>query len=288
MIIIGEKINGTRKRVAQAIRERDADFIQALARSQTEGGSAFLDVNAGTSPDREVEDMAWLVTTIQEACDTPLCLDSANPAALSAGLSLTAHPPMINSVSGEKPRIEGVLPLALEYKTSLILLALDDEVGIPATSDGRIKIIDRLVNLSLKGGLCEEQLFIDPLVTAISTGTGNAVLTFDTIRRIRAAYPKCHITSGLSNISFGMPLRPLINRTFMAMVIQAGLDSAILDPNDRNLFEVTLAAEMLMGKDRFCQAYSRAYRSGRIGEIPEVRSQKTEVRSKETGDRHSS
>jgi 5-methyltetrahydrofolate--homocysteine methyltransferase len=210
--------------------------------------------------------MAWLVTTIQEACDTPLCLDSGNPDALRAGLAIAKQTPLINSVSGEKPRIEGVLPLALEYGTNLILLALDDETGIPDSSDGRMAIVDKLVGMATSGGLTEEQLYVDPLVTAISTGTDNAMITFDTISKIRATYPKCHITSGLSNISFGMPLRQLINRTFMAMVIQSGLDSAIMDPNDRHLVEVILAAEMLMGKDKFCQNYSRAYRSGRIGD----------------------
>ena len=157
-------------------------------------------------------------------------------------------------------------PLALEYKTNLILLALDDEVGIPDSGDGRMKIVDRLVGLAKAGGLAEAQLFIDPLVTAISTGTQNAMITFDTIRKIRAVYPQCHITSGLSNISFGMPLRPLINQTFMAMAVQAGLDSAIANPNDRKLMGVMLASEMLMGKDRFCQNYTRSYRTGRIGD----------------------
>ncbi len=270
MIIIGEKINGTRKAVAQAIRERDAVFISDLAKSQADAGSAFLDVNAGTAPEREPEDMAWLVNTIQEACSTPLCLDSANPSALRAGLKLVRHPPMINSVSGERPRIESVLPLALEYKTSLILLALDDETGIPNTGDGRMRIVERLVRLALDGGLTEEKLYIDPLVTAISTGTDSALVTLDTIRRIRAAHPGCHITSGLSNISFGMPLRHMINRTFMAMAIQAGLDSAIADPNDRQLYEVMLASEMLMGKDKYCQGFNRAYRTGRIGDKGKV------------------
>jgi 5-methyltetrahydrofolate corrinoid/iron sulfur protein methyltransferase len=270
MIIIGEKINGTRKSVARAIRERDGSFIRDLAASQAEAGSAFLDINAGTAPERETEDMAWLVTTVQEACDLPLCLDSANPQALRAGLGLVRRPPLINSVSGEKPRIEGVLPLALEYKTGLILLALDDEAGIPGTSDGRMRIVDRLVRLALDGGLAEDKLYIDPLVTAISTGTDSALITLDTIRRIRTGYPECHITSGLSNISFGMPLRHMINRTFMAMAVQAGLDSAIADPNDRQLYEVMLAAEMLMGRDKFCQRFNRAYRSGRIGDERKV------------------
>ena len=107
-------------------------------------------------------------------------------------------------------------------------------------------IIDRLAELALAGGLGEEKLFIDPLVTAISTGTDNARVTFDTIRQTREKYPQAHITSGLSNISFGMPLRPLLNRTFLAMCIQAGMDSAIADPNDRELMGTSMAAETLM------------------------------------------
>jgi 5-methyltetrahydrofolate corrinoid/iron sulfur protein methyltransferase len=265
MIVIGEKINGTRKAVGASIRERDAEFIRQLALSQVEAGSQYLDVNAGTSPEREPDDMAWLVNMIQEVTDSPLCLDSTNPKALKAGLELVKKTPIINSVSGEKPRIDGVLPLALEYKTGLILLALDDTVRIPNTCEGRLEIVHRLVGLAKDGGLRENQLFIDPLVTAISTGEKNALITYDSIKAVTKAYPEAHITCGLSNISFGMPLRSLINQTFMSMCIQMGLDSAIIDPNDRTLMGVMLAAEMLVGKDRYCQNFSRAYRSNRIG-----------------------
>jgi 5-methyltetrahydrofolate corrinoid/iron sulfur protein methyltransferase len=265
MIVIGEKINGTRKAVGAAIRERDVERIKQLARDQVEAGSTYLDVNAGTPPEREPDDMVWLVNTIQETVDVPLCLDSANPAALKAGLALLKKPPIINSVSGEKSRIEGVLPLALEYRTSLILLALDDTVGIPDTSEGRLAIVHRLVDMAKQGGLKEDQLFIDPLVTAVSTGDKNALLTFDAIRMIKQAYPEAHITCGLSNISFGMPLRSLINQTFVAMCVQMGLDSAIIDPNDRDLTGIIAAAEMLMGQDKYCQRFNRAYRSGKIG-----------------------
>ena len=159
----------------------------------------------------------------------------------------------------------GVLPLALSYKTGLILLALDDTVGIPNTCQGRMEIVHRLVKLAKDGGLTEDQLFIDPLVTAISTGDKNAMITYDSIKEIRSSYPDAHITCGLSNISFGMPLRSLINQSFMAMCVQVGLDSAIIDPNDRNLKGAMLAAEMLMGKDKFCQQYSKAFRANAIG-----------------------
>jgi 5-methyltetrahydrofolate corrinoid/iron sulfur protein methyltransferase len=268
MIIIGEKINGTRKAVAAAIREKDAELIRDLATRQAECGSTYLDVNAGTAPDREPDDMVWLVSTIQEVCDLPLCLDSANPAALEAGLAAVKAAPMINSVSGEQARIDGVLPLALEHQTDLILLALDDK-GIPETVEGRMEIVRKLVGLAVDGGLTPEQLHIDPLVTAISTGTGNAILTFETIRSIRKEFPNVHITGGASNISFGMPLRPIINRYFMALAIQAGLTSAIINPNDRELKAAIMAAEMMMDRDKYCLNFNKAFRAGEIGPKPE-------------------
>jgi cobalamin-dependent methionine synthase I len=265
MIIIGEKINGTRKAVAEAIIGRDADFIKRLAESQDRAGSDYLDLNAGSPPDREPEDMVWLVENAQAASDLPLCLDSANPTALKACLEVTEKTPLINSLSGERPRIEGVAPLALEHKTGLIILALDDVVGIPKTGEGRMEIVHRLVAMTTEGGLAEEQLFIDPLVTTIATDVDSALVTFDTIRRVKETYPAAHITSGLSNISFGLPARSLINRTFMAMCVMAGLDSAIADPDDRELMGEVFAAEMLMGKDEYCQNFNRAFRAGRIG-----------------------
>lgn len=265
MIIIGEKINGTRKAVAVAIRERDVAFVQKLALDQVQGGSNYIDVNAGTGPEHEPDDMAWLVSTIQAVTNVPLCLDSANPKALEAGLALVDQTPILNSVSGEKQRLEDVLPLALAHKTGLILLALDDTVGIPDSCEGRLKIAHHLIGLAKTGGLKEDQLFVDPLVTAISTGEKNALITYDSIQQLRAAYPEAHITCGLSNISFGMPLRSLINQTFMAMCIQMGLDSAIIDPGDRDLKGVMLAAEMLVGNDKFCQKFNRAYRANAIG-----------------------
>jgi len=264
MIIIGEKINGTRKTVGAAIRERNADFIKRLALQQVEAGSHYLDVNAGTPPEREPDDIGWLVENIQEVTDTPLCLDSANPDALKVGLDLVRKTPLINSVSGERRRIETVLPLAIEYRTGLILLALDDKTGIPATWQERMEIVHRLIRLAKDGAIQENQLFVDPLVTAISTGDKSALITYDTIKSISEAYPEAHITCGLSNISFGMPMRSLINQTFISMSILMGLDSAIIDPNDRNLMSVMLASEMLAGKDKFCQKFSRAYRAGKL------------------------
>ncbi|MCA1961122.1 MAG: dihydropteroate synthase [Desulfomonile sp.] len=265
MIVIGEKINGTRKQVAQAIQDRDADFIRDLARRQFENGATYLDVNAGTVPAREPDDMIWLVETVQEAApDAILCLDSANADALRAGIGKAAKVPMLNSLSGEQFRIDGVLPLACEFQTELIVLALDDN-GIPRTSEGRLDIIRRLVELTRAGGLPDEKLFIDPLVMAISTGTENGNVTLETCRKIREEFPAAHLTCGLSNISFGMPLRSILNQAFMVLLAQAGMDSVIVNPEERDLRGIMMAAETLLGRDRHCMNFNRAFRAGKIG-----------------------
>jgi 5-methyltetrahydrofolate corrinoid/iron sulfur protein methyltransferase len=265
MIIIGEKINGTRRQVAQAIENRDADFIRDLAGRQFQNGASYLDINAGTLPRREPEDMAWLVEIVQEAVpDATLCLDSANHQALRTGIEKAAKTPMLNSLSGEQFRIDGVLPLATEFHTELIVLPLDDK-GIPKTSEGRLDIVRRLVGMARKGGLPDEKLYIDPLVMAIATGTENGNITLDTCRKILEEFPKVHLTCGLSNISFGMPLRSILNQTFTALLIQAGMDSAIVNPDERELRGIMMAAETLIGKDRHCMNFNRAFRAGKIG-----------------------
>ncbi|MDR1044784.1 MAG: dihydropteroate synthase [Candidatus Adiutrix sp.] len=269
MIIIGEKINGTRSRVGEAVKNRDADFIRELARRQYQAGAAYLDVNAGTLPAREPGDMVWLIELIHEAApEAILCLDSANPEALAAGLEkAAAYQPsklMINSLSGEQKRIEGVLPLAARYKTELIVLGLDDS-GIPETVAGRLAVVRRLVGLCREQGLADEALYVDPLVMTISTNTQAGLVTLETIRAVKAEFPGVHLTCGHSNISFGMPLRSVLNQAFMALTIQAGLDTAISDPENRDLKAMALAAEALLGQDRHCLKFNRAYRARQIG-----------------------
>jgi len=265
MIIIGEKINGTRKQVAAAIVNRDADFIRGLALRQFQSGASYLDINAGSLAGREPQDMAWLVEIVQEAVpDAALCLDSVNHRALRAGIEKSSKIPMLNSLSGEKSRVDSVLPLACEFGTELIVLALDDN-GIPRTGDGRLEIVRRLVGMTRNGGLPDEKLYVDPLVMAISTGTDNGNITLETCRKIKEEFPGVHLTCGLSNISFGMPLRSIINRAFLVLAIQAGMDSAIVDPEERELRGIMMAAETVLGKDRHCLNFNRAFRAGKIG-----------------------
>lgn len=265
MIIIGEKINGTRKKVAAAIRNRDSGLIKRLAREQIAAGATYLDLNAGTHPAQEPDDMAWLVTVVQEEVpDARLCLDSANPRALSAGIAIAHQLPLINSLSGEKERVEGVLPLAVTHKTELVILALDDK-GIPQTAVKRIEIVRRLVALAREGGLAEDQLYIDPLVTTIAADNRSGQLFFEAVRQIRSEFPQAHITCGLSNISFGQPARTIINQAFVAMAIAAGMDCAICDPSEKGLRNSIYSAQLVAGQDPDCLAYNTAFRKGLIG-----------------------
>ena len=263
MMIIGEKINGTRKQVGAAIRERDAALIEKLAREQVEAGAQYLDVNAGTEPEREADDLVWLVQVVQQAVEVPLCLDSPNATTLKLAITAVDRQPMINSISGEPERLEQVLPLVADHQCPVIVLALDDN-GIPKTVDERLNIIDRLVNATRESGISDEKLYIDPLIMAISTADDAGIVACETMRRVRQQYPDAHITGGLSNMSFGSPMRKCINQAFLVLAIEAGMDAAIMDPLAPGMVPLLLAAEAVLGRDRFCNQYNRAFRAGKL------------------------
>ncbi len=261
MKIIGEKINGTRKRVASAIAARDAAYIQELAAKQVEAGSHWLDVNAGTHPDKEPGDLIWLIETIQAVVDAPLALDSANPAALKIAIQAVNKSPMINSISGEPGRLETILPLVAEHGCEVIALAMDDK-KIPETFARRMEVVDKVLAATRAAGVADEKVYVDPLALTVATMNQSAVIACDTIRAVHENYPAVHFTVGLSNISFGLPVRKQINRAFLILAMQAGLDSVIMDPLDRELVAAIITTELLLGRDRHCMNYVRASRKG--------------------------
>lgn len=264
MKIIGEKINGTLKHVGRAIEERDAEYISNLARDQEAAGADWLDINAGTHPDRETEDLLWLIDCVQPVVEIPLCLDSANPAPLAAAVKQVTRTPMINSISLEPQKLEGILPIVAGNSCDVVALAMDEN-GIPEDTAGRIDAVNKLIGITRENGIRDSSVFIDPLVMAASTNTENGIIVLEAIRLIKEGYPDVHVSVGLSNISFGLPMRSLVNQTFLTLAIQAGLDTAILNPMDKNLKGAMLSAELVLGKDRHCQRYSRAYKRGLIG-----------------------
>ena len=160
MLIIGEKINGTRKAVNKAVLERDAEFIRRLAIAQVEAGADVLDINAGTEATREADDMVWLVNIVQDAVDKPLSFDSPNPAALAAGLKATRQVPIINSISGEEDRLREVLPLVAEHGCRVLALALDG-ITVPESCEERMTVVRRLFQATRAAGVPDENVFID-------------------------------------------------------------------------------------------------------------------------------
>jgi 5-methyltetrahydrofolate--homocysteine methyltransferase len=261
MQIIAEKINGTRKRVAKAIAERDSQYIQDLAVKQSEAGAAWLDVNAGTHPNQEPDDLIWLIDTIQTVVDVPLCLDSANPVALGAALQAVSKTPMINSISGEPNRLESILPLVAGHGCQVIALAMDAK-QIPETSQERVQIVRKVVEAARSRGVPDQNLYIDTLAMTIATNTRSAMIALEAMRAIRQEFPLAHLTIGLSNISYGLPARSNINRSFLTLCMGVGLDSAILDPLDAEIQAAIYSAELLLGQDKHCLNYIRAARKG--------------------------
>lgn len=264
MIIIGEKINSTLKAIRPAIENYDAATIQELAKKQYEAGASYIDVNAGMFHDDEPERLVWLINTIQEVIDAPFAIDSPNPKAIEAALKANKNPkPIINSITDEKERFNAILPLAVQYKTGIIALCMDDR-GMPETVEDRVTIAERLVEKLTKEGLSIKDIYIDPMIRPIGTGSQNGVVAIETMRKVRAEFPDVHITCGLSNISFGLPARKLMNQAFLIAAMASGMDSAILDPLDKKLMSFIYATEALLGIDEFCMNYLAKFREGQI------------------------
>jgi len=263
MLIVAERINSSRKSIAQAIAARDREFITQEARSQAAAGAHYIDVNAGSFLNRETECLAWLIATVQEAVDRPLCIDSPNPAAIEAVLPLVRLPPMINSITLEPQRLESLLPLAVAYQAKVIGLC-QAENRMADTVDARLKLTGELVSKVSRVGVSLDDLYIDPLVYPISTDTRSVLATLEAIHRIMVEFPGIHTVCGLTNVSHGLPARKLVNRTFLAAALTWGLDAVIIDPTDRRLYSTLKAGLMLSGRDAYCMGYIRAFRENRL------------------------
>ena len=266
MIIIGEKINGAIPKVKKAIEEKDELFIRNLAIKQTKAGAHYLDVCASTAPEIEAETLLWLMDIIQNAVDTPLCIDSPYPKIIEKVFNYAKRPGIINSVSGEGDKCEIIYPLIQGTDWQVIALTCDNR-GIPYNVQTRVEIIKALVEKAQKYNITPDKIHIDPLVMALSADNKSMLNFIDTITTVKKIYPTIKITSGLSNISFGLPLRKLVNQNFLTIATYVGMDSAIMDPCDRDLIGTLLATEALLGRDRLCRNFTNAYRKNKIGPV---------------------
>lgn len=263
MLIIGEKINATRASIKTIIQSRDEAGLLDLARKQAAAGAGYIDVNVGTGVgtlEDEIDSMRWAVDVIQREIDTPLCIDSADPAVLESGLQTRdGRPSMINSTKAEKEGLKKVVPLASKYDALLVGLTMD-ETGIPKTAEDRLRAGEKIADACGEFGVPLKNVYFDTLVMPISTDVKQGLITLDTIKKIKQRFPEAKTVLGLSNISYGLPQRSRVNSAFMEMAIYAGLDGAIIDPMDEALMAAVKAGEVLVGRDRHCRKYMRAFR----------------------------
>jgi len=269
MIIIGEKINGSIPSVADAIARRDAEFIKARAVAQEEAGATFIDCCASVPEAEEVETLKWMIDCIQEATDLPICVDSPSADVLLQAYKFCKKPGLFNSVSGEGDKIEKIFPEMAkpENKGWQVIALLSDDTGIPKNAADRLRVFEKIMAKAREYGIAPNRIHIDPLVEMLCTSENGIETNTTVISTIREQYPTIHITAAVSNISFNLPVRKMINLGFTVLAMNAGLDSAILDPTNRDMMGVIFATEALLGLDDYCMEYISAYREGLFGPI---------------------
>ena len=260
MLIVGELINTSRKAIKEAVEKRDTDYIQKVAKAQEAAGANYLDINCGNMMSDEVNSMEWLVNTVQEVSKLPLCIDSPSEDALEAGLSLVKAPtPLINSISAEKKKFQNVLPLIKKFNAKVIALCLED-AGMPTTADDRLRIATDLIGHLQADGIPQSDIYLDPLIKPISTGDKYGMEVLQSIRLVKDTFPEVHFMCGLSNISYILPNRALINRLFMVQTMSYGMDGYILDPTNKEMMGAFYISMALLGQDKFCMNYLKQHR----------------------------
>lgn len=260
-VIIGERINPTgRKKLAAEMGGGDYSRVEADALAQVEAGAHMLDVNAGIPLADEPAILAEAVRRVQAITDVPLSIDSSVVAALEAGLAAYQGKPLVNSVTGEEERLEAVLPLVRKYNAAVIGIS-NDEAGISQDPDVRFEVARKIVERAADHGIPREDVLIDPLVLPVGAVQGAGASVFTLVRRCREELG-VNTICGASNVSFGLPGRPTLNATFIAMAIAAGMPCAITNPLEQEIKKAILAADVMMGRDENCVNWLTAQRGG--------------------------
>ncbi|MCD7867602.1 MAG: methyltetrahydrofolate cobalamin methyltransferase [Clostridiales bacterium] len=269
MIIIGEKINGSIPSVAEAIERRDADFIKDRAIKQANANATFIDCCASVPEEQEVETLKWMIDCIQEVTDLPISVDSPSADVLTQAYKFCKRPGLFNSVSGEGDKIDKIFPILAmpENKKWQVIALLSDDTGIPKSAEDRLRVFDKIMEKAKEYGISPSRIHIDPLVEMLCTSEDGIATNIEVISTVRKRYPSIHITAAISNISFNLPVRKLINLGFTVLAMNAGLDSGILDPTNRDMLGLIYATEALLGEDDYCMEYIGAYRDGLIGPV---------------------
>jgi cobalamin-dependent methionine synthase I len=266
MIIIGEKINGAISSVAEAIANKDADFIKNLAIIQAEAGAHFIDVCASVDVDIELKTMKWLIDLVQEVVEIPIAIDSPDVSICARSIEFCNKPGLINSVSMEGDKVDVVFPVIADTTWECAALLCDD-TGIPKTIEKRLEVFETLMKKVKGYDIAPSRMHIDPLVEMLCTSEDGINGILEVMREIKKQYPSIHITGGASNISFNLPARKFVNQAFIVLAMGAGMDSAIINPLHKHMMGLIYATEALKGNDEFCIEYINGYREGLYGPV---------------------
>jgi len=258
-VIIGERINPTgRKKVLAALEAGDFDIVRTDALSQVEAGARVLDVNAGVPGADEPALLQQVIRTVMEVTDVPLCIDTADPSALEAALSIYEGKALVNSVNGEEKSLQTVLPLVKEYNAAVIGLCMDDD-GIPTTPEARLQAAAKIIERAASLGIPPEDVVIDPLAMTMGADHTAGYAVLETIKLVVKEFG-VNITMGASNVSFGLPDRKFVNAAFIAMAIHAGLTCPITNPLVPEVAIAVLGADLSMGRDEYSMNWIKAFR----------------------------
>jgi len=259
-VIIGERINPTgRKALQKAMEAGDFEMVRKDAVHQVAAGAAVLDVNAGVPDGDEPALIKGALRAVMAVTEVPICIDTADPAALEAALQIYAGKALVNSVNGEMRSLEAMLPLVQDHGAAVIGLCMDDE-GIPPTAEKRLAVADKIIRHAGRLGIGLEDIVIDPLVLTLGADSRAAKICLETIELVVKEYG-VNITMGASNVSYGLPDRPALNAAFIAMAIHAGLTCPITNPLEGELNSAVLAADLAMGKDEWGMRWIDAFRA---------------------------
>ncbi|MEN6479964.1 MAG: dihydropteroate synthase [Anaerolineales bacterium] len=259
LVVIGERLNPTgRARLTAAWSRGDMALALRDAAAQEAAGADLLDINVGVPGLDQAALMRAAVTALQEATTLPLCLDSADPAVLQAGLEVVRGKALVNSVNGEAARLDRVLPLVKDYGAAVIALTMDDD-GIPASAEGRLRVAERILARATATGIAANDVVVDPITLAVGADSAAARVTLDAIALIRAELG-VNILLGTSNVSFGLPARPALNATYLALGMARGVTCAIANPLDARTMETIRAADLCLGHDEWATRWIRACR----------------------------
>jgi cobalamin-dependent methionine synthase I len=259
MIIIGERLNSGRTSVRQALARRDEAFLLQEAKLQENAGAAYVDINAAALLDKEIETLRWAIPLLQRALRTPLSLDTPDPGAMEEALRLHRGRALLNSLTGEEEKVRSLVPLIKEFRPRVIVLCLDDR-GLPSTPGRALSIARKLVEILYAHGLAPEDLFVDPLVRPVAADWRAGTLFLESLEQIKRHLPGIKTVAGLSNVSFGLPQRRLLNRTLAVLAAKAGLDALICDPLDEELQAALAASSALLSLDPVLRNYLRHIR----------------------------